>query len=36
MFVDTGVKIDKDYYLKTILEDALLPLKIDVGQHHIT
>ncbi|CAJ0597199.1 unnamed protein product [Cylicocyclus nassatus] len=24
-FVDPGVKIDKDYYLKTILEDALLP-----------
>ncbi|KAK6047940.1 hypothetical protein COOONC_14557 [Cooperia oncophora] len=25
IFVDPGVKIDKDYYLKTILEDALLP-----------
>uniref|UniRef100_A0A7I4YET7 DDE_3 domain-containing protein n=1 Tax=Haemonchus contortus TaxID=6289 RepID=A0A7I4YET7_HAECO len=24
IFVDRGVKIDKDYYLKTILEDALL------------
>uniref|UniRef100_A0A7I4Z6J4 DDE_3 domain-containing protein n=1 Tax=Haemonchus contortus TaxID=6289 RepID=A0A7I4Z6J4_HAECO len=25
VIVDPGVKIDKDYYLKTILEDALLP-----------
>uniref|UniRef100_W6NE86 Transposase n=1 Tax=Haemonchus contortus TaxID=6289 RepID=W6NE86_HAECO len=25
IFVDSGVKIDKDYYLKTTLEDALLP-----------
>ncbi|XGW29481.1 hypothetical protein V3C99_008922 [Haemonchus contortus] len=25
IFVDPGVKINKDYYLKTILEDALLP-----------